>query len=107
MVAVKTRRPPLDKHRLASAVIGAAWILLTVVIGAYQGGGRFDAPPGVAGALGGLINSLIVLVPIVAIWFPRDLGNGVPAGFIRFVGWVALLILTVLPVVLFAVLAPR
>jgi hypothetical protein len=97
--------PPLDKHRVASLAVGAAWIVIRVVVGAE--GLRYKAEPGVHGALAGLLEGVVVLIPIGAIWFAEPLAGGVLPTLARIVAWVALFLLTVGQLLLLALLAPR
>ena len=108
MTGTASTLPPLDKHRVASAAFGAVWIVVRVIAGALLGaeGLRFQARAGLAGALAGLLEGLIVLIPIAAIWFPEQLAGGVPPMLVRAIAWATLLLLTVGDMVIFAVLAP-
>jgi len=108
MTGTGSTLPPLDKHRVASAAFGAVWIVARVIAGALLGadGLRLQARAGLTGALAGLLEGVIVLVPIAAIWFAEELAAGVPLMLVRAIAWATLLLLTVGDMVIFAVLAP-
>jgi hypothetical protein len=109
MTDTRSTLPPLDKHRVASALFGVVWIVARVIAGALLGaeGLRFQARAGLTGALAGLLEGLVVLIPIAAIWFAEPLAGEVPPTLVRAIAWATLLLLTVGDMVIFAVLAPR
>ena len=95
-----------DWNRIVSGVIAISWLALSAVGG---------------GAVAVLYAALSLLVPLACIWFPDALGGltttlpGLstipitresPGCAVRFLGWVALLSLTVLRAIIVVALAP-